>query len=106
MLLRLRPHATYVEDTKSASWKQIMLLKFSKNIFLRLGPNFAFATMFPRCAWIIRKWRSTFPNRPQTVTAFQQPLFTYASILFRDLVFIDEDRAVSDHLGGGGGNSE
>ena len=30
---RLLPHATYVEDTKSASWKQKMLLKFSKNIF-------------------------------------------------------------------------
>ena len=33
---RLLPHATYVEDTKSASWKQEMLLKFSKNIFCAL----------------------------------------------------------------------
>ena len=30
---RLLPHATYVEDTNSACWKQKMLLKFSKNIF-------------------------------------------------------------------------
>ena len=30
---RLLPYATYVEDTKSASWKQKMLLKFFKNIF-------------------------------------------------------------------------
>ena len=30
---RLLSHATYVEDTKSSSWKQKMLLKFPKNIF-------------------------------------------------------------------------
>ena len=33
---RLLPHATYVEDTKSASWKQKMLSKFSRNIFFVL----------------------------------------------------------------------
>ena len=30
---RLLSHATYVENTKSSSWKQKMLLRFSKNIF-------------------------------------------------------------------------
>ena len=33
---RLLSHATYVEDTKSSSWKQKMLLKFPKNIFFVL----------------------------------------------------------------------
>ena len=33
MLLSLRLHATYIEDTTSASWKQNMFLKFSKNVF-------------------------------------------------------------------------
>ena len=42
MFPRLRPHATYVEDIKPASWKQNMLLKFSKKTFLASWTQFCF----------------------------------------------------------------
>ena len=45
---RLLPHAIYVEDTKSASWKQKMLLRFSKNIFCVLD-----AFLFPQQFFLV-----------------------------------------------------
>ena len=46
----LLPHATYVEDTKSVSWKEKMLFKFSKNIFCVLDAFLVPQQCFLVCA--------------------------------------------------------
>ena len=73
MILRLRQQATYVEDTKFASCKQKILLKFSKNIFLRPGRNFASATMFPRlCRPSVTRYNlSGYQNLPHLHNLYQ-----------------------------------
>ena len=48
---RLLSHATYVEDTKSASWKQKNFFEIFQKHFLYPGRIFASTTMFPFLRW-------------------------------------------------------
>ena len=70
---RLLPHATHVEDTKSVSLKQKMLLKFSKNIFCVLD-----AFLLPQqCFLVCASLKSS-----QIRTNSQNQSFTVSQIFF------------------------